>query len=485
MKNFQKYKEVFKTLMMLLHKKTAMFASIMLVSFFVSQIWADEFGDRLAERFMNNVVQLTVTFSNEKVQDGFGFVVGEQGNKLYVVTANHVIYSDDPDVKTKEVLVKFYEDQVGKPVSGEPLNVSSSLLDAALLRVTKPEHYRWERKVLCPGYKKGDMAWFIGQGGKWNVPPDGAAGHLKDDEPNWDGSIDFYITSVKPGTSGAPLFTKDGFIGMITKDRYLEARAVHIDSIRKLIKKECRICPWDLQLHGGQVVSEPVRSGKRPVKEKEPKKDVKPKIKPVHVAQAKPGKPSAGDVWKEPVTGMEFVWVPGGSYQMGCGSWAGDCDSDEKPAHEVYVDGFWMGKYEVTQGQWKQIMGNNPSGFKKGDRYPVESVSWNDAKKFLVKLNAEKQGKYEFRLPTEAEWEYACRSGGKEEKYAGFSDDNKLEQYVNFCDKNCVYEFRKEEQNDKHKYTSPVGKYEPNALGLHDMSGNVQEWCEDSYRGGA
>jgi len=329
-----------------------------------------QIGDRVAEGFKDNVVQITAKFSDDDMSDGFGFVVGERDNKLYVVTANHVIYSDDPDIETKEVLVKFYEDQVGKPISGETLNVSNSLLDAALLRVTKPKRYRWRRKVLCPGYKKGDMAWFIGQGGKWVVPPDGAAGHLKDDEPDWDGNISFYITSVKPGTSGAPLFTKDGFIGMITIDKGLEAQAVHIDSIRKLIKKECQICPWDLQLYGGQVVSEPVRSDKRPDKEKEPKKDVKPKIEPVHTAKDKPDEHSAGDVWKEPVTGMEFVWVPGGTYQMGCGSWAGDCEDNEKPVHEVYVDGFWMGKYEVTQGQWRQIMENNPSDFKKRRQLP-------------------------------------------------------------------------------------------------------------------
>jgi formylglycine-generating enzyme required for sulfatase activity len=104
--------------------------------------------------------------------------------------------------------------------------------------------------------------------------------------------------------------------------------------------------------------------------------------------------------WAEPFTGMEFVWVPGGCFQMGCGSWADDCDDDEKPVHEVCLDGFWLGKYEVTQGQWKKVTGSNPAHFKKGNDWPVEQVSWK-----------------------EAQWEYACRSGGRQEKYAGGSWD--------------------------------------------------------------
>jgi len=115
----------------------------------------------------------------------------------------------------------------------------------------------------------------------------------------------------------------------------------------------------------------------------------------------------------------------------------------------------------------------------------VETVSWNDAKEFLVKLNAQKQGQYEFRLPTEAEWEYACRSGGKKEKFAGFSDESKLYQYANFCDVNCEYKWKAETQDDGYKNTSPVGSCSPNGLGLYDMTGNVWEWCEDIYSSNA
>ncbi len=172
-----------------------------------------------------------------------------------------------------------------------------------------------------------------------------------------------------------------------------------------------------------------------------------------------------GKTWTDPVTGMEFVWAPGGCYQMGCGSWTDNCDSDEKPVHEVCLDGFWMGKYEVTQGQWEKVMAGNPSNFKNGSNYPVEQVSWNDCGQFIDRLNGKSGGQYKFRLPTEAEWEYACRSGGKPEKYAGGGDVDRVAWY----------------NKNSGGRTHEVGTKSPNGLGIYDMSGNVWEWCDDWY----
>ncbi len=177
--------------------------------------------------------------------------------------------------------------------------------------------------------------------------------------------------------------------------------------------------------------------------------------------------PSAGKIWKEPITGMEFVWVPGGCYEMGCGNWTSDCFRDEKPVHEVCVDGFWMGKTEVTQGQWKQIMGNNPAEFKKGDNYPFENAIWAEIEKFIKKLSSSTTGAYKFRLPTEAEWEYACRSGGKPEKYSGGSDLDQVAWY----------------HGNSNGSTHAVATKAPNSLGLFDLNGNVNEWVADIYRG--
>ena len=182
----------------------------------------------------------------------------------------------------------------------------------------------------------------------------------------------------------------------------------------------------------------------------------KPAAKPV---------PAPGDTWTEPETGMVFVWVPEGTFQMGCGPWDGEGDDDEQPVHEVELDGFWIGKYPVTQGEWEKVMGDNPSNFQNGDDYPVETVSWNAAQKFIEKLKSLHSGKCAFRLPTEAEWEYACRSGGKEEKYSGGNDIDQVAWYG----------------DNSGGSTHPVGQKAPNGLGVHDMSGNIYEWCEDIY----
>jgi len=165
----------------------------------------------------------------------------------------------------------------------------------------------------------------------------------------------------------------------------------------------------------------------------------------------------------DPISQMEFIYVPGGTFQMG--DLFGDDDDNEKPVHEVALDNFYIAKYPVTQGQWKAIMNNNPSKFKKGDNYPVEQVSWNDVQEFIKKINGMYISKYVLRLPTEAEWEYAARSGGKNEQYAGFDNIDELAWY----------------SNNSNNTTQPVGKKRPNTLGLYDMSGNVWEWCADNY----
>ena len=162
---------------------------------------------------------------------------------------------------------------------------------------------------------------------------------------------------------------------------------------------------------------------------------------------------------------IEMVPVEGGTFTMGCTNEQGDdCWDDEKPAHSVTLSGFYMGKYEVTQAQWKAVMGSNPSRFK-GDNLPVENVSWDDVQAFIRKLN-QLTGK-RYRLPTEAEWEYAARGGNQSRgyKYAGGNDISSVAWY----------------DGNSGERTHPVGKKRPNELGLYDMSGNVWEWCSDWY----
>ncbi len=146
---------------------------------------------------------------------------------------------------------------------------------------------------------------------------------------------------------------------------------------------------------------------------------------------------------------------------------------DELPVHEVCVDDFYMGKYEVTQGQWKRIMGKNPSEEKScGDNCPVQNISWDEVQDFVRRLNKISAGS-KYRLPTEAEFEYAQRSGGKNERYSGGNDVGRVAWYYeNARDTSKTEEFHK---------IHPVGKKAPNGLGLYDMSGNVWEWTNDWY----
>lgn len=230
----------------------------------------------------------------------------------------------------------------------------------------------------------------------------------------------------------------------------------------------------------GFVVGAQNKIVKKPKKQKPATTQVAPKK---HKSQSKPTK--GGTVKRVTtkasysngtltVNGIKYnmVWVEGGTFRMGATSEQGsDAYSDEKPVHSVTLSSYYIGKTEVTQALWKAVMGSNPSEFK-GDNRPVESVSWDDCQAFIRKLNA--LTGQNFRLPTEAEWEFACRGGNNSRGYK-YSGSNYIDNVAWHWD-------------NSGKKTHPVATKSPNELGIYDMSGNVREWCSDwkgDYSSGA
>jgi formylglycine-generating enzyme required for sulfatase activity len=176
--------------------------------------------------------------------------------------------------------------------------------------------------------------------------------------------------------------------------------------------------------------------------------------------------PGNYETFTSPSTGMEFILIPAGEFEMGSHSEEKGRFDSESPAHKVTINtSFYMAKSAVTQKQWKKIMGNNPSHFN-GEAQPVEMVSWEDAQQFILELN-ENEGTDKYRLPSEAKWEYACRAGTQTSYFFG-EDESKLDEYAWYS------------ANSGGK-THAIGQKKPNQWGLYDMHGNVWEWVQDEW----
>jgi len=175
-----------------------------------------------------------------------------------------------------------------------------------------------------------------------------------------------------------------------------------------------------------------------------------------------------GEFFRDSYLRMEFIFIKGGMFEMG--DVFGDGNKNERPVHQVHVDDFWIGKFLVTQEQWKRIIGDLPFVHNDGNNYPVQGMNWSSVQDFVNKLN-EKTG-MKYRLATEAEWEYAARGGGQKEKWAGTNHESEIDEYA-WC---CPWYYL----NSKSK-TQPVARKKPNSAGLYDMSGNLWEWVQDSY----
>lgn len=175
-----------------------------------------------------------------------------------------------------------------------------------------------------------------------------------------------------------------------------------------------------------------------------------------------------GDRYQDPVTGMTLVWLPGKCFRAGCGKDDGDCGRNAARPSRICLDGFWMGATEVTQKQWMAVMDKNPSRYK-GDNLPVEQVSFNDVRTFVRRLN--QVSGQRFALPTEAQWEFACRSRGRRMPFPWGWEDYRPQANCGGCD-----------TNGPRGRTAAAGSYLPNEAGLYDMGGNVREWCRNIWR---
>ena len=220
----------------------------------------------------------------------------------------------------------------------------------------------------------------------------------------------------------------------------------------------------------------------------EPRPTIEPAATPTRAPRSCWENATPGATCAEPTTGMEFVYVPGGCFQMGSPKSEDGRYDDEGPAHEVCLKGFWMGKYEVTNAQYRRFKADHDSKdydgkSLNGDDQPAVYVSWNEAKAFTDWLTKKGRGQGAFRLPSEAEWEYAARASATTARYWGDNPDDAC-NYANVGDqtaKKIWTNWTVHACHDGYAVTAPVGRFQPNDLGLYDMLGNVWEWCLDAY----
>jgi len=409
---------------------------------------------RTAESLLNNVVQISVSFSDGSKQDGFGFITGEKNGQLYLATAAHILYGEAFDLRPNLIQVQFYREF--RVYTADVLTFFKAQ-DVALLQMSKPPALEYKSDNWADFFPQNyQSVRFIGRDREWLIPGQGEVYKIENDR------IVASMSTIRPGISGAPLINSNGIIGLITEDNNLIVTAITLRKIYELFTQDGRFPYFFLYRNNNQYT-------------------------PL-------------SLFEKDLIAHNMVKIEGGSFTMGCiESRDGLCESNETPSLQVAITSFYLSKYEVTVAQFKSFIDQTnyqTDADKKGYSYvwtgstsekkygvnwrfdvvgnlrdlsdyqhPVIHVSHIDAIAYCSWLS--KQTGKTYRLPTESEWEYAAR-GGKLTKGYMYAGSNEIKE-VAWYDENS--------NNTTHK----VGGLKPNELGLYDMNGNIYEWCADWY----
>jgi formylglycine-generating enzyme required for sulfatase activity len=394
----------------------------------------------LSERIRINTVRVTSKFSSmNDTQNGFGFIVGEKSGYLYIVTAKHVVIQDDEysrgQIEATPINVNLFYDRKNEHEAhliDQQKDKSAADFDIAIIKILKPSDFNFSDNFYDTDIKQNDQVWFLGRDKEWFISfkykPGGVINTSIADGCH---IITAYLDTIRVGTSGAPLFSENGISGLIISSDNNITKAIQVRTLKQFVQSYN--CPW----------------GKVSVKTKEKQFTNK--------------------------YGMSFVLISAGIFNMGSPKYEKGHEKDETQ-HVVFItQDYYMQTTEVTQWHWERVMGKNPSRFKKcGHNCPVECVSWHDVQRFINKLNMLDK-KYTYKLPTEAEWEYAARAGTQ----TPFAFGNCLN--TNEANYKGYYPTEGCPSGNFYNMTLEVGRFPKNDWGLYDMHGNVWEWCLDWY----
>lgn len=366
----------------------------------------------------SNVVAIEAQWRDGRTSEGFGFVTGQRGGTAYIATALHILRGDQPDQEVEKISVRLF-DLPGQSLNAEMLEVSNSSIDLGVISFEWPEDVAWNPGALA-SVEKNPLAFgievsFVGRKRDWYVPMSpGAVNEVLDDNIRVDN------LNISVGSSGAILVSDDGVIGMILRDVADSGGAVAMPiwTIKSSFEK-WRL-PW-------QLIPSPLPP--------------------------------------------QMAVIPAGCFEMGSPKSEIGRDDDEGPVHQVCLRSFAIGRHEVTFAEWDACVADGGCSYSPDDEKwgrgnrPVINVSWHDAQQYVAWLR-ESTGK-DYRLPSEAEWEYAARAGIATTYSTGTSISS-----VEDANFNGRISWNR---------TTPVGKFPPNAFGLFDVHGNVWEWVEDLW----